>query len=134
MTDPGDGGYDAFVTKLSPQVSPPTNLAATVLSATQVQLTFDDNSPDETNYRLERKAGAGAFAEVHVLPANATASVNYTDAFLTPNTQYQYRVRAFSASDGFSAYSNSSATVTTFPVPDAPTSLTAKAASDTTIA
>jgi|GEM_PF-788919 len=96
----------------------PTSLTATAISATQINLAWTDNTTAETGYTVERapdNAGsAGTFAPIATLPAN---SVSYSDATLTQNTRYWYRVRAFNAVD-VSAYS-SNANATTPPLPPA---------------
>jgi hypothetical protein len=58
-------------------------------------------------YRLERRLGTGAWAEVVILPARA---ISFSDDGLVCNQTYSYRVRAVNES-GFSSYS-SLATVT----------------------
>jgi len=71
--------------------------------AAQLQLSWIDNSSDETGFKIERKTGTGGtYAEITSVGANVTS---YTDSSLTNSTTYCYRVRAFNAS-GNSAYSN----------------------------
>lgn len=86
----------------------PTNLTASPISATQVNLTWSDSNPDETGFRIERKIGTGAFSEIAVVGANV---LSYSDTGLTPNTDYAYRVRAYSG-QGNSRYSNEALTTT----------------------
>jgi hypothetical protein len=85
----------------------PTGLTATALSKTRVNLSWADNSGDETGFRIERALGTGSFVEVGIVGAGVTA---FTDNGLKANKTYHYRVRAFNAA-GNSAYSNT-ATVT----------------------
>jgi len=82
----------------------PTNLVATTFSTTQINLSWTDNSSDETGFRIERCTGAGCtnFAQVAEVGSNVTTFAN---TGLTKNTTYTYRVRAFNAG-GNSAYSN----------------------------
>jgi hypothetical protein len=82
----------------------PTNLVATTFSTTQINLSWTDNSSDETGFRIERCTGAGCtnFAQVAEVGSNVTTFANIG---LTKNTTYTYRVRAFNAG-GNSAYSN----------------------------
>jgi acid phosphatase type 7 len=82
----------------------PTNLVATTFSTTQINLSWTDNSADETGFRIERCTGAGCtnFTQVAEVGANATTFANTS---LSKNTTYTYRVRAFNAG-GNSAYSN----------------------------
>jgi hypothetical protein len=79
----------------------PSDLTATVLSSTSVRLTWVDNSPNESSFRVERKT-TGAFKEVVKTAANATSA---TINGLTPGTAYTFRVRGRGRA-GFSPYSN----------------------------
>jgi hypothetical protein len=90
----------------------PTDLAATAVSETQINLTWTDASADETGFRVERSADGLTFGELVVLPADATA---FADTPLTPATTYWCRVQAFSA-DGASAFT-APVQATTFPPP-----------------
>jgi hypothetical protein len=67
-----------------------------------VSLSWFDNSGNETAFRLERRTGNSAFAEIAVLAANESW---YVDADVSPSNSYTYRVRACNA-NGCSAYSN----------------------------
>ena len=82
----------------------PTNLVATTFSTTQINLSWTDNSGDETGFRIERCTGSGCtnFTQVAEVGGNVTTFAN---TGLTRNTTYTYRVRAFNAG-GNSAYSN----------------------------
>ena len=94
----------------------PTDLVANVASSTQVDLFWTDNANNETGYKVEQKlASGGSFAQIAILPANATA---YSNSGLSANTQYVFRVQA-SNSAGDSAYSNE-ANATTFPLGSTP--------------
>ena len=87
----------------------PSNLTAVAASSTQVNLTWRDNSANETGFRIERRTGTtGAYGVIATVAANVTS---YQDPGRSPGTQYFYRVRAINAA-GASAYSNE-ASVTT---------------------
>jgi uncharacterized protein YjdB/fibronectin type 3 domain-containing protein len=86
----------------------PTNLIATAVSTTQINLTWNDNSNNETQFRIERRIGAGAFA---FLTNKAAGSTSHSDAGLTPNTTYTYRVRAENSA-GNSGFSNEATAAT----------------------
>ncbi len=111
---------------------PPNGLAATAVSATQIDLSWSDGSSDEVGFRVERApGGTSAFVEIASLPANAT---NYSSTGLTASTSYTYRVCAYNGA-GNSTYSNT-ATVSTKSVPvilQAPTGLSATAVSSSQI-
>src|SRR5262249_19153010 len=82
----------------------PTNLSATVVSSSEIDLTWKDNSSNEDGFKIERCTGGTCnnFAEIAQVGANVTT---YADTGLSPNTQYAYRVRAFNVI-GNSPYSN----------------------------
>jgi len=82
----------------------PSNLVATAVSRTQINLSWVDNSSDETGFKIERCKNAGCtnYAQISQVAANVTT---FADTGLTRNTTYRYRVRAFNAG-GNSAYSN----------------------------
>jgi len=81
----------------------PSGLLAAALSATQVRLTWTDNSFNEDGFKIERKTGAaGVWAQVGTAAADA---ITADDGGLTESTSYFYRVRAFNNA-GDSGYSN----------------------------
>ena len=80
----------------------PTNLVADAAGSSTIELRWNDNSANETGFKIERKTGSGAFAEIASVGANVKT---YTDNGLTASTTYSYRVRAYNGSDD-SDYSN----------------------------
>jgi hypothetical protein len=81
----------------------PTSLTATVASASQINLSWTDNTTYETNYYVERAtASGGPYTQVGSLGANVTG---YSDTGLTAGTTYYYRVRAYDGTN-YSVYSN----------------------------
>jgi len=103
----------------------PTNLAATVLSATQVQLDWTDNAINETGYIVERSDNGGAFAVIANLPAD---TVTYVDGTVGVGNNYIYQVAATNIS-GNSGYSNQASI--SILLPDAPINLSATSVSRT---
>jgi predicted esterase len=84
------------------QVLRPGRLTAAATTTTQVELSWTDNSYQETGFEIWRRMlPAGSFTKVATTAANATS---YTDNGLAANTGYEYKVRAVSGTK-FSAYS-----------------------------
>ena len=110
----GDSDYSntaSATTQAAPAVpNAPTNLAATAVSRSQINLTWTDNAINETGFRIERCKGATCtnFALIATVAANV---VSYANTKLTANTTYRYRVYAYNAS-GNSGYSNFAAATT----------------------
>jgi len=99
------GGPEQPPTAPSPAQQPPaapTNLGAATISATQINLDWQDNANNEGGFRVYRAEGQKAFALAAQVPANSTS---YQDKNLKCNTQYRYRVTAVNAA-GESAPSN----------------------------
>jgi hypothetical protein len=94
----------ANATTLLCPLATPTNLATTV-AGTTINLTWTDTVSGETNFRLERSIDNGVtWTEIAQPSADSTS---YADNGLTCGTSYQYRIRAYRASDStYSAYSN----------------------------
>jgi hypothetical protein len=68
----------------------PTGLAATATS-TEVDLAWQDNSTNETSFRIDRRTGTAAFAQIATTAANATT---FADTAVTSGVTYDYRVSA----------------------------------------
>jgi hypothetical protein len=99
------------VTQSAPAVPiAPTSLVATVISKSQIKLTWADNSNNETGFRIERCKGSTCtdFALIATVGANVTS---FSNTKLTASTTYRYRVYAYNAS-GNSGYSNIAAATT----------------------
>ncbi len=102
-------------------VKPPSGLVLNATSAelpapaSQVVLSWIDNSAAETHFVLERSADGVTFADIAHPAAGATS---YTDAGLLPNKTYYYRLQAV-ASGAESSFSPAAA-VKTPALPSAP--------------
>jgi fibronectin type 3 domain-containing protein len=123
----GNSAYsnEASATTQAGSPGAPTDLTATAVTSTRINLTWDDNSANETGFEIERKTGSGAFALIQTTAAGATS---FSNTGLTPSTTYTYRVRAKNAG-GNSGYSNeASATTPAAPTPPAAPSLLTAAA------
>lgn len=111
----------------------PSVLTASTVSHTQINLSWTDNTNNETAYKVERAtAAAGPWTELTgTLPANTTS---YSATGLTASTTYYFRVRAANSA-GNSGYSNTAnATTNAAPtVPNTPSSLAASTISTSQI-
>ena len=130
---PGCGGVPTPTPTPTPIPNAPTNLTATTVSSSQINLAWTDNATDETGFKIERcqNAGCSNFAEIATVGANVTT---FSDTGLVASTSYSYRVRATNLG-GDSAYSNTASATTqaTQTAPAAPSNLTATAVSTSQI-
>ncbi|MBK8452865.1 MAG: 6-bladed beta-propeller [Thiofilum sp.] len=127
--DPDYSSYSNIVDITPFDMNAPTELSAAAISSTQVQLDWVDNSLDETNFRVERCAGATCtnFVGVATVPADEATTLQ---TGLVAGTTYRYRVRAYRAPN-FSAYSN--IVQVTPQLPNALTSVQTKVLSSTQV-
>ena len=92
----------------SGDLNPPSNLTAEAIGSSQIRLTWQDNSTNESGFRIERKASD---TDWNVLVWTGFNRTMYVDAGLNPASAYGYRVLAWNDEDT-SAFSNT-ATATT---------------------
>jgi hypothetical protein len=145
-THPGvpAGGYTEYewphplraLTEGGPTPSPtpiaPTNLQAVATSSSQVDLTWTDNSNDETRFRIERGPDGASFPDSVNKTANSTS---HSDTGLTASTTYYYRVRAENETptpDLVSLWSNLASATTNAPAVSPPPAPVATAATSIT--
>ena len=130
----GPSGYSNEASAILSTPNAPSALAGVGISSTQINLSWTDNSTDETGFRIERAPDvggvAGAYAEIATVAANVVTYSNTTG--LVASTAYWYRVRAYNG-NGTSAYTTGVSVSTTSAVSGTPTGLTATAASGTRI-
>lgn len=129
------GGTTARLSQGDTQTLPvaPSGLAYSALTANSAQLSWADNSSNETGFTLERCTGTmlfcagnpGAWSTRTTTAANVT---RFTDTGLAAGTAYVWRVKAFN-DVGSSGYSNfrAATTPTQSTIPVAPTNLQAQA-------
>jgi len=99
-------GTSVSISQANPSLPGPTapsGLAAVSNSPTTVDLSWTDNSGDETGFEVERSlTGIGGWSLITTTAADATT---YQDTGLSEGTEYFYRVRAING-EGNSRWSN----------------------------
>ncbi len=103
-------------------LAPPTGLRATVASATEIDLNWNDNSTTATGVIVERSTDDSGFNSIATLGSAAT---NYSNTGLSQGQIYYYFVEASTASE-----IATSAVVNATTIINAPSGLSATAISD----
>ncbi|HYC28284.1 MAG TPA: PA14 domain-containing protein, partial [Chitinophagaceae bacterium] len=100
------GTANATTQAAPPVPSAPTVLNAQVVSSTAINLSWNDNSNNETSFEIYRSTGNNTnFRLITTVNGGAGATKNYSDAGLFANVRYYYKVRAIGVG-GSSAYTN----------------------------
>ena len=97
-------GFSSIVKKNTPALAKPTSFVATVVSSSQIDLSWTASvDPNVSEYRVERCQGSNCsnFVQVGVTP-----DLSYSDAGLLANTTYRYRVRAADGAGNTSGYTS----------------------------
>jgi Tol biopolymer transport system component len=107
---------EAFVEAFS---EAPSGTSAVAASETRIDLSWQDNSTNETGFEVHRSrtdsGGSGTFA---LLASTGAGLASYSDDGLDPSTDYCYKVRAVRATASGTGYSEFSATAcATTPAP-----------------
>jgi hypothetical protein len=99
-----DTASTQIVVNTASAITPPTNLTATAVTQSSVQLRWTNGTGDQTAILIERCGGirCNNFAWIATTAGTATA---YTDSGLSANKIYRYRARAQGPA-GLSSYSN----------------------------
>ena len=84
-------------------VTTPTKLKASTVSGSIINLTWIDNSSNETGFEIQRAKENGAFTTITTVNANSTS---YSNSGLDNYTSYRYRIRAKNGANQYSKYSN----------------------------
>lgn len=102
----GNSAYSNIATIVIPPALPsaPAGLTATALSKSSVRLNWTNGSTNQTSLKIERCQGSSCtnFTQITTVAGTATT---FTNAGLSSETWYRYRVRAVNAV-GNSPYSN----------------------------
>ena len=75
----------------------PSGMTATAASSTQINLTWTDNSNNETAFKVERATDSGFTHNLTLVTTTAANVTSYSNTGLAANTTYYYRVRATNA-------------------------------------
>jgi hypothetical protein len=124
MSTAGDGGEWGFAynrplweqvlrpyLQAAPSAAPPaaaSGLSASAASSSRIDLSWADNSTNETGFKVERSTNGTTWSQVGTAAAGATT---YAATGLSASTAYQFRVRAYNSA-GDSAYSNAASATT----------------------
>src|SRR5258705_5410490 len=92
-----------------PKVNPPSNTNAVTVSERRIDVSWQDNSSNETGFEVGRAQGGPSGPFTQLVAAGADTAAHH-DAGLDASTQYCYQVRTFRAYDGKTSYSAFSAT------------------------
>ena len=81
----------------------PTELSGSIVSPDNINLTWKDNSTNETGYKIERKTDSIKFTEIGSTTQDVTT---FSDKTISINTNYTYRVYSFNQVGKSLQYSN----------------------------
>jgi hypothetical protein len=134
-SDSYDSAFTSYITATTSAAAPnaPSGLTASAVSASQINLSWTDNSSNETGFEVKR-ATDSAFTQSVVWIGGIQGST-YSDTGLSASTTYYYKVRAEGATQD-SAYSASASATTSASgdtIPNAPSGLNATVASSTQV-
>ena len=106
----GTGGrVNAYAAVTLITLSAPSNLSASVISKSRIDLSWQDSASNETGFRIERKKASDAS---YTVIAEAGPNItSYADTGLSAGTKYSYRIKAYNSS-GESSYSNEASATT----------------------
>ncbi|MDP4180369.1 MAG: S-layer homology domain-containing protein [Bacillota bacterium] len=125
-----ESDYSQEINVTCVNLAAPSGLTASVSDSSGIDLSWVDNSPNESGFEIWRlTAGSQTWELLMTLDSNARS---YKDSDITPQIQYSYKIRAYiSKDDVYSAYSNT--VVSTLNAPLAPSELTYSSIDDTTV-
>ncbi len=91
----GDSGYSNTATATTLTIpAAPSGLTATAVSASQINLSWTDNSSDQTGFKIQRSPDGSTWTQIYLTAANATS---YSNTGLSAGVSYSYRVCATNA-------------------------------------
>jgi subtilisin family serine protease len=90
-------------------LSAPSNLSASAISKSRIDLSWQDNASNETGFKIERKKASDT--SYIVIAEAGSNTTSYSDTGLSAGTTYSYRIKAYNSS-GESSYSNEASAAT----------------------
>ncbi len=102
------GAMDNNIYEFVPAIAAPSNLSGSISGSNKINLTWKDNSNNETGFLIQRKDSTNIFAAAGTVPANQT----YYNDTVSYGGNYVYRVIAFNDS-AESNYSNETSIIIT---------------------
>jgi subtilisin family serine protease len=111
-----------------PAPATPTNLTATAVSSSRINLAWTDNATNEIGFKIERSFDGASFTQVGVVAANVQS---FSHLNLAASTTHFYRVRAWDGPN-HSPFSGITSATTHAP-PAAPSNLASTAVSSSQI-
>ncbi len=102
-----DSATVSSATPVPPQT--PSGAAVTFLSSYEVDLQWNDNSNNESGYKVLRRVNNVNFVQIASLPPNST---QYKDTAVQPGIAYEYHIQAYNIA-GYSDFSGLSVTTPT---------------------
>jgi uncharacterized protein (TIGR02145 family) len=88
----------------------PTDLSGSVVSPSQINLSWTDNSSNETGFKIERRTETSTYTIVGTVNQDLQT---FSDSGLNQNTTYTYRVCAYNAVGNSQTYTNEVTLTTT---------------------
>lgn len=111
----------------------PSDPQATAGSESRIDVTWNDNSTNETGFEVHRST-TGANGTFGLVTTTGAGVTSYSDTYLAASTEYCYKVRAIRRTGRKTTYSDfSTAACATTPVPAAPSATDAKPLNSTTL-
>jgi len=104
FTSGSDGWVNENNLELNLAPNAPSNLSGGAVSATQINLTWNDNSNNETGFQLQRSTSSSFSSPVTTNISANTTSTQVGD--LSASTLYYFRIRAANTLASPTAYSN----------------------------
>jgi len=120
VTNP-DGRFAILPYGFYRRLLPPSNLQATAVSDSQIDLTWDSDADNKEGLYLERKKAGDDFQQIAIIEANQNS---YNDTGLEEYTTYTYRIYAYKG-NSISEYSNEVTVTTLKKIPNVPNNLNA---------